>query len=209
MSMLELQKLNHFGLTLKSIKSAGRPRSIEVDDAILRAATSLFYHHPYPAVSMELISQKAAVSKATLYRRWPNKATLAVAVLVKAMLAQTREFKDLTYRQHLTANLKALRDMLGSPYATMIASLIAEAQQDKTLQLQLHEQLLKPMQAVGDSDLAEAIRRGEIKSSVDNDLLFDQVFGFFYYRMLVVGKEITDSDIDNIVDAFFVVSAAG
>lgn len=207
--MLELRKLHHFGSALKSIKTVGRPRSVEVDEAILKAATSLFYRHPYPNVSMELISQKAAVSKATLYRRWPNKATLAVAVLVKAMLAQTREFRNLTYRQHLSANLKALRDMLNSPFATMIASLIAEAQQDKVLQVQLHEQLLKPMQAVGDSDLTEAIRRGEIKSSVDNDLLFDQVFGFFYYRMLVVGKEITDGDIANIVDAFFIVSSAG
>lgn len=194
---------------MKNPKTAGRPRSVAVDEAILKAATSLFYHQSYSSVSMELIAQRAAVSKATVYRRWPNKATLAVAVLVKAMLAQTREFSDLSYRQHLTANLKALRDMLSSPFASMIASLIAEAQQDKQLQLQLHQQLLKPMQAVGDSDLAEAIRRGEVKSSVDNDLLFDQVFGFFYYRMLVVGKEITDSDIDNIVDAFFVVSAAG
>lgn len=191
---------------MKNSKNVGRPRSQQVDEAILKSATSLFYRQAYATVSMEMISQRAKVSKATLYRRWPNKATLAVAVLVRAMLAQAREFADLSYREHLIANLKALRNMLDSPYASMIASLIAEGQEDKTLQALLHEQLLKPMQAVGDKDLAEAVRRGEVSASVDKDLLFDQVFGFFYYRMLVVGKEITDRDIQHIVDAFFMVA---
>lgn len=205
--MLQLLKIIYSGIELKNIKTVGRPRSQEVDEAILKAARALFYRQAYSAVSMEAIAQRAGVSKATLYRRWPNKATLAVAVLVKAMLAQAREFNELSYREHFTANLKALRDMLASPFATMIASLIAEAQQDKELQGQLYEQLLKPMQAVGDKDLAEAIRRGEVKANVDKDLLFDQVFGFFYYRMLVVGKAISDQDIESMVNAFYEVSS--
>src|SRR5690554_4410702 len=107
-------------------KNVGRPRSLEVDKAIIKAASYLFCHQAFSDISMEAISQCAGVSKATLYRRWPNKPTLAVEVLVRAALAQSRPFTDISYRQHLISNLKALRDMLASPYAAVLVALIAQ-----------------------------------------------------------------------------------
>lgn len=189
-------------------KSVGRPRSAEADKAIIKAASHLFCHQPFADISMEAIAQRAGISKATLYRRWPNKPTLAVEVLVHAALAKSRSFADLSYREHLIRNLQALRDMLASPYAAVLVSLIAQAQHDTVLRDVLYQQFLKPIQAVGDADLAEAIKRGEITADIDKDLLFDQLFGFFYYRMLVAHKEVKDAEIEHIVDAFFIVAAA-
>lgn len=189
-------------------KNVGRPRSRQADDAIIDAAVRMFYKQPYLEVSMESIAQQAGVSKATLYRRWPNKPTLAVEVLVRVALAESRPFGEISYRNHLLDNLKALRDMLASRYADVIVALIAESQHDKSLRELFYQQFLKPVQDVGDADLLEAIRRGEITADVDKDLLFDQLFGLFYYRMLVAHKSIKDSEIERIVDAFFTVVAA-
>lgn len=189
-------------------KSVGRPRSQEADDAIIDAAVRMFYRESYLDVSMEAIAQQAGVSKATLYRRWPNKPTLAVEVLVRVALQESRAFGEVSYREHLLHNLKALRDMLQSRYADLIVSLIAESQHDHSLRALFYQQFLKPVQAIGDADLNEAIRRGEITAQVDKDLLFDQLFGLFYYRMLVAHKSIKDSEIERVVDAFFMVVAA-
>lgn len=186
-------------------RAPGRPRSLEVDQAILKAASGLFRRQAYSEISMEAISAKAGISKATLYRRWPNKATLAVQVLVHAVLAKSQPLENQSYRQHLSNNLKALRDMLASPYAGVLMSLIAETQHDIALRELLYVQFLQPVQAIGDADLAKAIARGEIMQGIDKNLLFDQLFGLFYYRMLVVHKSIKDSEIEQIVDAFFVV----
>jgi AcrR family transcriptional regulator len=183
-------------------KNVGRPRLQWVDDAILDAAKSLFYREAYAQISMEAIAQKAGVSKATLYRRWPNKSALAVEVLVHTALAERRKYGKTSYRQHLVSNLCALRDMLASPYAAVMISLIAEAQKDNQLHQLLYQKFLRPIQAVGDADLEIAIERGEIKADVDKDLLFDQLFGFFYYRMLVVRREITDAEIEQVADNF-------
>ncbi|HEY9032483.1 MAG TPA: TetR/AcrR family transcriptional regulator [Pseudomonadales bacterium] len=186
-------------------KSVGRPRSQQADEAILAAATRMFYRHPYGEVSMEAIAQQAQVSKATLYRRWPNKPTLAVEVLVRLALAERRPFTHISYREHLTANLKALRNMLSSDYADVIVSVIAETQHDQSLRDIFCQRFLEPVKAIGDADLDEAIRRKEVIGDVDKDLLFDQMFGLFYYRLLVAHKPIRDSDITTIVDAFFTI----
>jgi hypothetical protein len=38
--------------------------------------------------------------------------------------------------------------------------------------------------------------------ALDQDLLFDQMFGFFYYRLLVAGREISNDDIEGVVTIF-------
>ena len=185
-------------------KTVGRPRSQAADDAIICAARKMFYKHPYHDVSMEAIAAEAGVSKATLYRRWPNKQTLAVEVLVRVIRERQLYFDSQnTFRQHLTANLRGLRDMLSSDYSDVIVSIIAETQHDKTLRNMFCQKFLQPVQAIGDADMQKAIEQGEVAAIVDKDLVFDQLFGLFYYRLLVAHKSISNKEIDVIVNAFF------
>ena len=120
-------------------KVVGRPRSQIADEAIVQAAIRIFYKQHYQDVSMEAIAAGAGVSKATLYRRWPNKATLAVEVLMRVVDQEKLDYQCEAYRDHLIANLKALRDMLASDYADVIVSVIAEAQYNADLQKQFYE----------------------------------------------------------------------
>ncbi|MGZ4705920.1 MAG: helix-turn-helix domain-containing protein, partial [Acidimicrobiales bacterium] len=50
----------------------GRPRSIEVDQAILAAALRMLGEHGFDGLTMEGVASEAGVGKATLYRRWPS-----------------------------------------------------------------------------------------------------------------------------------------
>lgn len=186
-------------------KAVGRPRSRAADESIIKAATKMFYKLPYQDVSMESIANEAGVSKATLYRRWSNKSMLGVEVLIRVVLAQRLPFEAKTYRQHLVQNLKALRNMLASDYSDVIVSIIAETQHDKKLRDIFYQQFLLPVQAIGDDDLDKALERGEIKSKVDKNLVFDQLFGFFYYRLLVAHRAVSDTEIDIIVDGLLTV----
>ena len=63
----------------------GRPRSETARQAILCAASGLLARDGFAGVTMEAIAARAGVSKATLYRWWPNKS----AVLMEAFLAAT------------------------------------------------------------------------------------------------------------------------
>src|ERR687898_3390646 len=56
----------------------GRPRSERAHRAILQAANDLLQSEGFAAVTMEAIAERAGVSKATIYRWWPNRAAAVV-----------------------------------------------------------------------------------------------------------------------------------
>ena len=60
----------------------GRPRSEQVEDAILDAAINLLSQGvSYDGLSIEQIASTAGVGKAAIYRRWANKEALVLATL--------------------------------------------------------------------------------------------------------------------------------
>ena len=59
---------------------SGRPRSAESTTAILDAGLALWMERGYHAVSIDAVAARAGVSKPTIYRRWPNRQQLLVAV---------------------------------------------------------------------------------------------------------------------------------
>src|SRR5213595_2934911 len=59
----------------------GRPRSEKAHKAILDAAAELLLAQGLEAVSMDDVAERAGVSKATIYRWWPTKETLALEAL--------------------------------------------------------------------------------------------------------------------------------
>ena len=58
-----------------------RPRSEKSRTAILTAAEELFLRDGLDGVSMDAVAERAAVGKATIYRWWPTKETLAIDAL--------------------------------------------------------------------------------------------------------------------------------
>lgn len=62
----------------------GRPRDPAKDEAILRAAIDLFMDKGFEATSLDAVAERAGVSKATIYARFPDKDELfKTAVLHK------------------------------------------------------------------------------------------------------------------------------
>src|SRR4051812_33496666 len=59
----------------------GRPRRETARQAILQAAAELLVADGLDAVSMDAVADRAGVSKATIYRWWPTKETLALDAL--------------------------------------------------------------------------------------------------------------------------------
>jgi len=62
--------------------SRGRPRDIDVDRRILIAARDLLLVNGYATLSIDEVADRAGVAKTTLYRRWPAKDHLIVAVVI-------------------------------------------------------------------------------------------------------------------------------
>jgi TetR/AcrR family transcriptional repressor of mexJK operon len=65
------------------------------DEKILAAARELFFSLGFDATSMDLVAQRAAASKTTLYTRYPSKEALFVATLERDTDALARKFVEL------------------------------------------------------------------------------------------------------------------
>jgi AcrR family transcriptional regulator len=59
----------------------GRPRDPGLDEALLEAALAVFLEDGYGGASLAEIARRAGVGTPAIYRRWPTKADLAMAVV--------------------------------------------------------------------------------------------------------------------------------
>lgn len=186
---------------LKRSPGAGRPRSQALDEAIVEAATQLIECMPYGEVTIESIALKAGVSKATIYRRWPNKSAITVEVLLRQSLQMQVPFEAVSYREHLVTGMQGLREILSGVFAEAIVAVIAETQNNEVLRKIFYQAFISRMQAIGEADLEKAIQLGEARGDITKGMIFDQLFGTFYYRLLVVHKSIDDDYIERMVDS--------
>ena len=59
----------------------GRPKSASAHARVLEAAGLLFGEHGIAATSMDAIAEASGVSKATIYKHWPDKGALCLEVM--------------------------------------------------------------------------------------------------------------------------------
>ena len=59
----------------------GRPKSVKAHARVLAAAGALFADQGIDATSMDAIAEASGVSKATIYKHWPDKGALCLEVM--------------------------------------------------------------------------------------------------------------------------------
>ena len=98
----------------------GRPRDSAVDQRVLDVAWDLLLTGGYARLNVDEVAERAAVAKTTLYRRWPTKDHLAIAVVTRmipfALVPDTGDLcHDLTeFAVGMAANLQQYRTTGGS-----------------------------------------------------------------------------------------------
>ncbi len=84
---------------MRSLRSStatgrGRTRDPEIDDRILAVAARHLSAHGYEAMSLAAVAHEARTTRQALYRRWPDKASLAAAALESAVDAVPAEASE-------------------------------------------------------------------------------------------------------------------
>ncbi|MBO1323571.1 TetR/AcrR family transcriptional regulator [Acetobacter sp. TBRC 12305] len=85
-------------------RRCGRPTSHdteELDQYLLEIAAGLFVQHGYAGTSIDQIARKASASKQTLYRRYPSKEALFVAVIMDLTSSLLQAMADISLKDPL------------------------------------------------------------------------------------------------------------
>jgi AcrR family transcriptional regulator len=164
----------------------GRPRSEKARKAVLDAAAELLLARGLSAVSMDAVAERAGVSKATIYRWWPTKETLALDALFTEWAAASPYPRDTgTLRGDLLALLRPWARLAGSrPYGRVIAALITEAQTDPVFAAEYRHRVVEPRRDQARAIFRRAIERGEIPADTKIEVALDLLYGPLYHRLL-------------------------
>ncbi|MFI6578353.1 TetR/AcrR family transcriptional regulator [Nocardiopsis sp. NPDC050513] len=161
-------------------KGAGRPRSAEKDEAILRAALELLASHGYTRMSLSQVAAAAQVSKSTIHLRWRTKADLVTAALeamrmVDAPPASGDTRADLVaILRDFAATVERVRGM------ALIGTCLAEEAHTPDLLALLRERTVLPRRALLRRVLERARDRGEIRDGADLEAAVSALLGPFY-----------------------------
>jgi AcrR family transcriptional regulator len=180
----------------------GRPRSETARKAVLAAASELLLDHGLHAVSMDAVAERAGVSKATIYRWWPKKETLALDMLFTEWSAVTpQKFESGVLRSDLIALLGAWTRLSSSrPFGRVVAALLAEARTDPAFSAEYQRRMLEPRRDTARMIFAHAVARGEIPGETRVEVAIDLLYGPLYHRLLHGHAPLDDQFVDDVVD---------
>jgi AcrR family transcriptional regulator len=181
----------------------GRPRSETARNAILDAAAELLLAQGLGAVSMDAVAERARVSKATIYRWWPTKETLALDALYHEWDTARPSPRDTgSLRGDLLSLLRPwIRRVRARPYGRVIAALITEANTDQQFAEQYRARFVEPRREPARALFSRAIARGEIPTGTDVEVALDLLYGPIYHRLLHGHAPLTDRFVQDVVDS--------
>ncbi|MDR6554850.1 TetR/AcrR family transcriptional regulator [Paenibacillus qinlingensis] len=181
----------------------GRPRDPSTQKSILVASYELLLIYGFKGVTVEKIAERAGVSKATIYKWWPNKA----AVVMDGFLDAATERLPVpdsgdVFEDVLTHTTNLCRFMV-SQEGHMIAAIIGEGQVDPVLMEACRTRYILPRRAEALAILHKGIERGQLRQGIDLVICVDLIYGPLFYRLLVTGEPLQDTFVKQLVEAAF------
>lgn len=187
----------------------GRPRDGAVDRRVLDAAWDLLHAGGYAGLNMDEVAERAAVAKTTLYRRWPTKDHLAVAVAARLLgdvpIPDSGDLRrDLTeFVAALAASLNRLRlagSRDGGASAGLATELVAAIARHPDIDRVVRAQYAQRHE-LARARLRRACEREGLRRDLDHPVLIDQLVGPVYYQILITGGPADRAYAERLVEA--------
>ena len=180
----------------------GRPRSEKARVAILEAAAELLLERGLSASSMDAVAERAGVSKATIYRWWPTKETLALDALYREWAAAAPVARDTgSLRGDLLAQLRPWARLAASrPYGRVIGALLTQARTDPAFAAEYLARFVEPRRDMFRAIFRRAIERGEVPADTKVEVAIDLLYGPLYHRLLHGHAPLGDKFVRDVVD---------
>jgi AcrR family transcriptional regulator len=179
-------------------RSPGRPRSREADAAILAAALDLLLERGVEATSIEQVARRAGVTRATVYRRFPDKTRLLIATMEAAYgnPPASPEIRDVEHL--LTGWAHALADPRQRRLLRRLYGAIDDLPElATTYRTRFGEQRDQARRQV----LEQARDRGQLPPGTDPDVLLDVLTGAVWQHLVSRPDATTAADVEQFLRA--------
>ncbi|GAA2793769.1 TetR/AcrR family transcriptional regulator [Crossiella cryophila] len=167
----------------KTGPAALRPRSQRARAAVLKAATELM-REPGPELTVDAIAARSGVSKATIYKHWPNKTAVAIDAFAEHMATQVPLPDTGSAHADLRELVHSVFAFYSSADGQTFAGLIAGVHGDETGKRMFVERFLLGRREGVRTVWARGVDRGELRADVDVEVAIDLLFGPAIFRLM-------------------------
>ena len=187
--------------------AVSRPR-VEGDREveILEATLEVLADVGYDRLTMDAVATRAKASKATLYRRWNDKASLVVdALLLTKNLEEPADTGSL--RGDLLGTYCGMGGLTDPRGVAMFSSVITAISRDEEFAKAFREKVVGPKLAAAEQIYARAKARGEVRDDLDAALFGSALAGIVLHRLYVLGEVPDQEAVARIIDQIIVPAA--
>lgn len=179
----------------------GRPRSERARGAVLGAAVALLEEGGLPSATVEAISARSGVSKATIYKYWPNRTAVAAEAFGRRMAGAVALPDTGTARGDLTEQVRRANEFYAGPTGAVFAQLLAATVGDPASAAYLDDYFLADRRDAMATLWRRAVDRGEARASVDAETATHLLFGPLVHRLLGGRTPLTEAGATALADA--------
>lgn len=181
-----------------------RRRGAALENALLDAAWDELVDRGYSGFTIESVAERAATSRAVIYRRWPSKPELVRATISHIGKREPVDIPDTgSLREDVIELLRRAnrsRARLGVVVALQLADYFAETGSGLA---DLRGAFLSDRGSAVDTILDRAIKRGEADPAKITPRVASVPFDLYRQEVLMTLKPVPDEVIESIVDEVF------
>src|SRR6201997_3600048 len=159
--------------------------------AIMEAVYALLQKKSVRDLTIEEVAKRAKVGKPTLYKWWPSKASLVLAMLSERMARNLEKPTVLSAEESLQFRVRSLIDAFNGPFGKIVAGLIAGGQKEPAFLQEFFDRWVRPRRNATIADLQRGKDAGELWPAAEPELLNDAIFGAIYYRLILRSGPLT------------------
>lgn len=180
------------------IPKAGRPRSPEIQQAVLDAAVELVLANGFGTLTMDSIAAAAGVGRMTLYRRWPNKAAIVMDAFVARVDPNTLFVPGRNYLDTIRLQMRSMAHKFRGKDGILMRALLGAAQLDPKLAIALRDRWTMPRRKMAAAYLREGMKLGYLRQDADPDAIIDLLYAPIYYRLQMGTGPLSNAYVDEI-----------
>jgi AcrR family transcriptional regulator len=173
----------------------------DVTEAIAGALFEELAAVGYGRLSIEAVAKRAGVGKTAVYRRWPSKKEMVVALVSQVAVAAIDVPDTGSLRGDVKGYLANASAALTHPLAsTIIPDLLAELGRSDELGEAFSIALRDPRRDKAAELLRRAVTRGELAEDTDFELALDFLAGPLYWRLSVIRSALAEDYFDRLTE---------
>lgn len=178
-----------------------RPRSVKAHQAVLQATVDLLMEGGFALATVDAISQRSGVSKATIYKHWPSRTAVAAEAFGGQMAGAVPTPDSGDVRADLIEQVRRVSGFYASDAGRVFSQLLAACVTDPQGAAYFRDFFLAGRREAIAVLWERAVKAGVVDTTVDVEVATDVLFGPLVFRLLTGHAELSQKNAEAIAAA--------